>query len=45
MDLIFGAHSELRALAEAYATDDAEDKFTEDFVKAWSKVMDLDRTI
>ena len=42
-DLIFGSHSELRALAEVYATKDAKQKFVTDFVKAWSKVMDLDR--
>ena len=42
-DLVFGAHSELRALAEVYASDDARDKFVHDFVAAWSKVMDLDR--
>jgi len=43
VDLVFGSHSELRALAEAYACDDAEEKFMEDFVAAWSKVMNLDR--
>ena len=42
-DLIFGSNSELRALAEVYASDDAEDKFINDFVAAWSKVMKLDR--
>jgi catalase-peroxidase len=42
-DLIFGAHSQLRALAEVYASDDAKEKFIRDFVKAWSKVMNLDR--
>ena len=42
-DLIFGAHSELRAYAEVYAHDDAEEKFVLDFVKAWDKVMNLDR--
>lgn len=42
-DLIFGSHSELRALAEVYATEDAKDKFVKDFVSAWSKVMELDR--
>ena len=42
-DLIFGSHSELRALAEVYASADAEDKFVKDFVKAWTKVMNLDR--
>ncbi|MEM6392829.1 MAG: catalase/peroxidase HPI [Planctomycetota bacterium] len=42
-DLIFGSNSQLRALAEVYACDDAKDKFVRDFVAAWSKVMDLDR--
>ena len=42
-DLIFGSNSELRALAEVYASDDAEEKFVKDFVAAWAKVMDLDR--
>ncbi|PAU92765.1 catalase/peroxidase HPI [Aliifodinibius salipaludis] len=43
VDLIFGSHSELRALAEVYAADDAEEKFVKDFVDAWIKVMQLDR--
>ena len=43
MDLIFGSHSELRALAEAYATADAHAPFVHDFVAAWAKVMDADR--
>ncbi|HEY8453788.1 MAG: catalase/peroxidase HPI [Micromonosporaceae bacterium] len=43
VDLIFGANSELRALAEVYACDDAQEKFVHDFVKAWDKVMNLDR--
>jgi catalase-peroxidase len=43
VDLIFGAQSELRAVAEAYAVDDAGERFVRDFVKAWAKVMDLDR--
>ena len=43
VDLIFGSNSELRALAEVYAADDAEEKFIIDFVKAWKKVMELDR--
>ena len=43
VDLIFGSNSELRALAEVYATDDAAEKFVKDFVAAWVKVMDLDR--
>ena len=42
-DLVFGAHSQLRALAEVYASDDAEEKFVRDFVAAWDKVMNLDR--
>jgi catalase-peroxidase len=42
-DLIFGSNSELRALAEVYACDDARDKFITDFVAAWAKVMQLDR--
>jgi catalase-peroxidase len=42
-DLIFGSNSELRALAEVYATKDAQTKFVNDFVKAWTKVMNLDR--
>lgn len=42
-DLIFGSHSELRALAEVYACDDAHEKFVRDFVAAWTKVMNLDR--
>ena len=43
VDLVFGSNSELRALAEAYATDDAKDAFVRDFVAAWDKVMNLDR--
>ncbi|MCH0565933.1 MULTISPECIES: catalase/peroxidase HPI [unclassified Streptomyces] len=42
-DLVFGSNSELRALAEVYAADDAKEKFVEDFVAAWDKVMNLDR--
>ena len=42
-DLVFGSNSELRALAEVYASDDAKAKFVNDFVAAWAKVMDLDR--
>jgi catalase-peroxidase len=42
-DLVFGAHSQLRALAEVYACDDAKEKFVRDFVAAWNKVMNLDR--
>jgi catalase-peroxidase len=43
VDLIFGSQSELRAVSEVYAADDARAKFVQDFVKAWAKVMDLDR--
>jgi len=43
VDLVFGSNSELRALAEVYATDDAKDKFVGDFVAAWAKVMENDR--
>lgn len=43
VDLIFGSNSELRALAEVYATADAQTKFVKDFVAAWTKVMNLDR--
>jgi catalase-peroxidase len=42
-DLVFGAHSQLRALAEVYASDDGKEKFARDFVAAWDKVMNLDR--
>ncbi|WP_199429528.1 catalase/peroxidase HPI [Qaidamihabitans albus] len=43
VDLVFGANSELRAVAEVYASDDAREKFVRDFVAAWDKVMNLDR--
>ena len=43
VDLVFGSNSQLRALAEVYAQDDAEKKFVRDFVAAWNKVMNLDR--
>ncbi|WP_354698483.1 Catalase-peroxidase [Paraconexibacter sp. AEG42_29] len=43
VDLVFGSNSELRAVAEVYASDDAREKFVHDFVAAWAKVMDLDR--
>ncbi len=43
VDLIFGSHSQLRALAEVYASSDAQAKFVGDFVSAWNKVMNLDR--
>ena len=42
-DLVFGSNSELRAIAEVYASSDAQEKFAKDFVKAWDKVMNLDR--
>ena len=42
-DLVFGSNSQLRAIAEAYASDDAKEKFVNDFVSAWTKVMNLDR--
>jgi catalase-peroxidase len=42
-DLVFGSHSQLRALAEVYASNDAKEKFVKDFVAAWNKVMELDR--
>ena len=43
VDLIFGSNSQLRALSEVYATDDASEKFLKDFISAWTKVMNLDR--
>ena len=43
VDLIFGSHSELRAIAEVYAANDGNTKFTKDFVAAWNKVMEQDR--
>jgi catalase-peroxidase len=43
VDLVFGSNSELRAVAEVYASDDAREKFVHDFVAAWNKVMNLDR--
>ena len=43
VDLIFGSHSELRAIAEVYAAEDGEEKFVRDFVSAWNKV-NLDRS-
>jgi catalase-peroxidase len=42
-DLVFGSHSQLRALSEVYASDDGGERLVNDFVDAWSKVMDLDR--
>jgi catalase-peroxidase len=43
VDLVFGSNSQLRALAEVYASDDGKEKFVNDFVAAWAKVMELDR--
>ena len=43
VDLIFGSHSQLRALAEIYACADSKEKFGKDFVAAWTKVMNADR--
>jgi len=43
VDLVFGSNSQLRALAEVYASADAKEKFVKDFVAAWTKVMNLDR--
>ncbi len=43
VDLIFGSNSRLRAIADVYGSDDAEEKFVRDFVDAWHKVMTLDR--
>jgi catalase-peroxidase len=43
VDLVFGSNSQLRAIAEVYASDDAKAAFVRDFVQAWSKVMNLDR--
>ena len=44
VDLIFGHHDELRTIAEVYAADDAKEKFVNDFIKAWDKIMNLDRS-
>jgi len=43
VDLVFGSNSQLRAIAEVYASDDAKEKFVKDFAAAWNKVMNLDR--
>ena len=43
VDLLFGSNSELRAIAEAYAQNDNNDKFVADFISAWNKVMNADR--
>ena len=42
-DLVFGSNSQLRSLAEVYASDDAEEKFVSDFISSWNKVMNADR--
>jgi catalase-peroxidase len=43
VDLVFGSHSQLRAIAEVYASNDSKETFVKDFAAAWSKVMNLDR--
>jgi catalase-peroxidase len=43
VDLVFGSNSQLRALAEVYASSDAQEKFVHDFITAWNKVMNADR--
>ena len=43
VDLVFGSHSQLRAIAEVYASSDSQQRFVNDFVAAWDKVMNLDR--
>jgi catalase-peroxidase len=43
VDLVFGSNSQLRAISEVYAQADAKEKFVKDFIKAWDKVMNLDR--
>jgi catalase-peroxidase len=43
VDLVFGSHSQLRAISEVYAQNDAREKFVRDFVAAWDRVMNLDR--
>jgi catalase-peroxidase len=43
VDLVFGSNSQLRAIAEVYAEDDAQEKFVHDFVAAWTQVMEADR--
>jgi catalase-peroxidase len=43
IDLIFGSNAQLRALAEVYASNDAQEKFVHDFIAAWNKIMNLDR--
>ncbi|GIS40546.1 MAG: hypothetical protein Ct9H90mP13_03920 [Pseudomonadota bacterium] len=44
VDLVFGSNSQLRAIAEVYASDDSKEKFVSDFVAAWNKVMNADLT-
>ncbi len=44
VDLAFGSNSQLRAIAEVYASDDSKDKFVSDFIAAWNKVMNADLT-
>ena len=43
VDLLFGSHAEIRAISEVYAQDDGENKFIQDFISAWVKVMNADR--
>ncbi|MGH9045416.1 MAG: catalase/peroxidase HPI, partial [Acidimicrobiales bacterium] len=43
VDLVFGSHAQLRAIAEVYGSEDAKEKFVSDFIAAWHKVMSLDR--
>ena len=43
VDLVFGSNSQLRAIAELYASDDSEEKMKKDFIRAWNKVMNADR--
>ena len=43
VDLVFGSNAQLRAIAEVYASDDAQEKFKKDFISAWNKVMNADR--
>jgi catalase-peroxidase len=43
VDLVFGSNSQLRSIAEVYASDDAKNKFVTDFIAAWNKVMNADR--
>jgi catalase-peroxidase len=43
VDLVFGSNSQLRAISESYACDDSQEKFVNDFIKVWKKIMNLDR--